>query len=377
MRWLRCLLIGVMVAAGVNMTPTTPVLEIAPAEVEIVGADISFTLQEEAVGNSVSDNGKTLPIEEILARHGTNYSRLRVFVDPQGGASGLESALEMAKRSRAAGMKLLLNLHYSGTWADHERQEPPAAWKDLNFDELTGEVRSYTKGVLEAFARQGTPVSMVQLGNEVTNGILWPAGRINGPDGVRWEGFAQLVKAAAAGVRDSNAVNPPLIVLHIHGGGGGKVTRDFFDTATKHNIPFDVIGLTYYPFWGPSLGRLGRNLTFLANRYDRDIMIVETAYPWTLETSQDGPNIVRRASMLPQSELYPPTPEGQAKFFRGLRRVLANVPSGHGVGYFVWEPGWLPGVDAAVDGGNGYSNLTLFDWEGRALPALRELTAAY
>ena len=215
---------------------------------------------------------------------------------------------------------------------------------------------------------------MVQLGNEVTNGMLWPDGQVNGQQG--WEAFAQLAKAAAAGVRESSAESPPRIMLHVHDGSGGKPTRDFFDNATKHNIPFDVIGLTHYPFWGPPLGKLGRNLNALANRYDKDLIIVETAYPWTLETSEDGPNIVQRASMLPQSEVYPPTPEGQANYFRGLRRILANVPSGHGLGYFIWEPGWLPGVDASADGGNGYSNLTFFDWEGRALPGIEELTPA-
>lgn len=371
MRWLRCLVIAVLVAAGVNLTPSTSVTEPASANVRITGADMSFTLQEEAINNYVSDNGETKPVEQILAHHGINYSRLRLWVNPEAGTSDLKSALAMGMRSSAAGMKLLLNLHYSDTWADHDDQEVPAAWRGLGKDDLAVEVRRYTREVLEAFARQGTPVSIVQLGNEVTNGMLWPFGQIHRSGEDNWEGFAELAKAGAAGVRDSNPDDPPLVMLHTHGGGDLKVTRNFFDNARNQGIPFDLIGLTFYPFWGGSLGRLGRNLAYLAERYDKDIVIVETGYPWTLDTSEDGPNVVRKASMLPQSALYPPTPEGQAKYFQALRRVLAGVPGGHGAGFFVWEPGWLPGVSAASNGGNGYSNLTLFDWEGRGLPALK------
>lgn len=367
------MIIATLVAAGVNLAPSTSLTEPPSAEVRIVGADFSFTPQEEAIGNHVSDNGETLPIEQILASNGANFSRLRLWVNPAAGTSDLASALAMGKRASAAGMKLLLNLHYSDTWADHDDQEIPAAWKGLDMEGLTLEVRRYTREVLEAFARQGTPVSIVQLGNEVTNGMLWPFGQIYSSGEERWEGFSELVKAGAAGARESNPEDPPLIMLHTHGGGDLKVTQNFFDNARRQDIPFDIIGVTFYPFWAGSLGRLGRNLAFMAERYGKDIIVVETGYPWTLRTSEDGPNVVRNASMLPQSEVYPPTPEGQAEYYRGLRRVLASVPSGHGAGFFVWEPGWLPGVDAASNGGNGYSNLTLFDWEGRGLPGLRAL----
>ncbi|MBT2594850.1 glycosyl hydrolase 53 family protein [Arthrobacter sp. ISL-72] len=373
MRWFRGLIIGVLVAASVNFAPSTRLMEPLSADVRMVGADFSFTLQEEATNNHVSENGETRPVEQILAGNGVNYSRLRLWVNPESGKNDLSSALAMGKRSNAAGMKLLLNLHYSDTWADHNDQDLPAAWRGLDMEGLTLQVRRYTREVLQAFARQGTPVSIVQLGNEVTNGMLWPFGQIYSSGEEHWEGFAELVKAGAAGARESNPENPPLIMLHTHGGGDLKVTRHFFDNAREHNMPFDLIGVTFYPFWGGSLGRLGRNLAYMAERYDKDIIVVETGYPWTLETSEDGPNVVRNASMLPQSAVYPPTPEGQADYYRGLRRVLANVPSGHGAGFFVWEPGWLPGVDAASNGGNGYSNLTLFDWEGRGLPGLKAL----
>ena len=373
MRWFRFLFVAFLVTASVNFTPA-PSGEGQTAAVRIVGADMSFTLQEEAIGNYVSENGQIAPIEQIMARNGTNYSRLRLWVDPTEGSSSLDAALALGKRSSDAGMNLLLNFHYSDTWADHDDQGIPDVWKGLGMDGLTRKVRDYTRDVLGAFARQGTPVRMVQLGNEVTNGMLWPFGQIHSSGEERWEGFAQLAKAAAAGAKESNPDDPPVIMLHVHGGGDGKVIRKFFDNATKNQIPFDLIGLTYYPFWSGSLGSLGRNLADLAMRYDKDIIIVETGYPWTLEPSEDGPNIVRQASMLPQHEAYPPSPEGQAGYYRALRRLLANVPAGHGAGFFVWEPGWLPGVDASSNGGNGYSNLTLFDWEGRALPGVEELS---
>ena len=146
-----------------------------PKELWVRGADISFTLQEEAVNRTVTDNGEALPVEQILARHGANYARLRVWVDPPAGTSDVGAALTLATRTHGAGMKLLLDLHFSDTWADRHFQQTPAAWANLGTDALQATVEGYTRETVAAFARQGTPVDIVQIGNEVTNGFLWPA----------------------------------------------------------------------------------------------------------------------------------------------------------------------------------------------------------
>ncbi|MEX5300218.1 glycosyl hydrolase 53 family protein [Kocuria sp. CPCC 205292] len=342
--------------------------DFSESSIEIRGADISFTLQEEAIGRSVSMDGKTQPIEQILSQHGASHVRLRVWVDPAAGTSDLESALVLAARAHKAGMKLLLDLHYSDTWADRTYQRTPPAWRGQDVGELASSVESYTEDVIAAFAAQGTPVDIVQIGNEVTLGMLWPVGEIYRQDGEHWADFARLVKAGASGAAQGNPSAPPAVMIHTDTGGDVGMSTYFFDRMLAHQVEFDYIGLTYYPFWQGSSTDLEHNLHTLADRYGKDIIIAETAYPWTLSNS--GPSVVETAQALPHASEHPPTPAGQAAFFESLRRILRDVPHGHGAGFFVWEPGWLPGVNATAEVGTTHGNLTLFDWEGRGLPAL-------
>lgn len=364
----RPIVAAVMVMiTGVSTTADTFPDRSAPS-VEIRGADISFTLQEEAIDQFVSVNGHTLPIEQILSQHGASHVRLRVWVDPSAGTSDLNSALILAARAHDAGLKLLLDLHYSDIWADRTFQRTPPAWRGQHVVELASSVESYTKDVVATFAAQGTPVDIVQIGNEVTLGMLWPVGQIYQKDSENWEDFARLVKAGASGAAQGAPSRPPAIMVHTDTGGDVGMSTYFFDRMRAHQVDFDYIGLTYYPFWQGSLADLKNNLHTLAGRYGKDIIIAETAYPWTLSNS--GPSVVESAQALPDVAQHPPTPAGQAAFFRSLRQVLQEVPNGHGAGFFIWEPGWLPGVDANTDVGTTHGNLTLFDWKGRGLPAL-------
>ena len=339
-------------------------------ELRIRGADISFTLQEEAINQVVSDNGTAAPVEQILASHGANYVRLRLWVNPQGGRSDLNSTLELARRAHAAGLKLLLDLHYSDSWADRTTQQIPAAWQGQSEQDLRSTVENYSRDSVAALARQGTPADIVQIGNEVNHGMLWPNGRIYTPGGESWAGFAELVKAGAAGARAGNPAQVPLIMVHTDTGGDQNASNYFYDHLLQQGVSFDLIGLSYYPFWNGSLADLRQNLHSLATRYNKDIIIAETAYPWTLSGSGGVPSVVSTAAALPDAAAYPPTPQGQALFFEALNRILREVPNGRGAGYFIWEPGWLPGVPADERTGNAHSNLTLFDWWGHGLPAL-------
>jgi arabinogalactan endo-1,4-beta-galactosidase len=355
--------VAVAVFSSISRSP-------GPKELWVRGADISFTLQEEAVGRTVTDNGEALPVEQILARHGANYSRLRVWVDPPAGTSDLRAALTLAARAHAAGTKLLLDLHFSDTWADRHYQQTPAAWANLGTDALQATVEGYTRETVAAFARQGTPVDIVQIGNEVTNGFLWPAGQIYQNGGEHWAGFTDLLRAGIKGAKEASPAQAPAIMIHTDTGGDADASTYFFDHLQQHDVAFDLIGLTYYPFWNGSLADLSRNLDNLASRYGKDIVIAETAYPWTLSSGEDGPTVVNNMLALPDAALYPPTAQGQEKFLQALGKVLREVPGGHGAGFFYWEPGWLPGVAADAHTGNTHNNLTLFDWWGKGLPAL-------
>lgn len=357
-------IIGVVAAASYLTRPA------ASPTVGIRGADISFTLQEEGIGQTYSDNGQTAPLETILARHGANYVRLRVWVDPPKGTSDLGSALALARRANAAGLQLLLDLHYSDSWADRTTQQTPAAWQGKNPDELRTIVHNYTRDVVASFGRQGTPVDILQIGNETTHGMLWPTGQIYRQTGEDWTGYAALVKAGINGAKDGSPARMPRIMLHSDTGGDQGASMYYFDHLLQQGIDFDLIGLSYYPFWHGSLAGLQQNLHALAFRYGKDIIIAETAYPWTLSSGGNVQSVVTTLDALPDAASYPPTPQGQAKFFEALNRILREVPNGHGAGYFIWEPGWLPGVPADARTGNAHSNLTLFDWWGHGLPAL-------
>jgi arabinogalactan endo-1,4-beta-galactosidase len=319
-------------------------------------------------------------VEQILADSGGNYVRLRVWTDPPAGYSTLESALTLAKRAKRAGLKVLLDLHYSDFWADPGKQPTPKAWEGQDLPTLAETVREYTRHAVAAFARQGTPVDMVQVGNEVTSGMLFPTGQLypdNAPQ--QWPQFATLLKAGIKGAQQgAPQSHQPRIMIHIDRGGDNAGSRYFFDHILAEGVRFDVIGESYYPIWHGSLADMQANLNDLATRYDKDIVIAETAYPWTTQDGDglgnlwDGTGAAGTDNApLPDQATYPPTVAGQAGFFEALRQILLDVPGGRGLGFFDWEPEWTPGVGWEPGAGNPNDNLTMFDFTGHALPSMR------
>jgi arabinogalactan endo-1,4-beta-galactosidase len=343
---------------------------------KVRGADLSFTLQLEEAGVRWSADGRTAPVERIFRQAGANWVRLRVWVDPPAGYSTLGSAVVLARRAKRAGLKVLLDLHYSDFWADPAHQTTPAAWADQTLDELAGTVRRYTRHCLETLSRAGAPADMVQIGNEITAGMLWPLGKLyDGSADQNWPGFLALLGAGIAGAREARVRGGrPRVMVHIDRGGDNGGSRYFFDHVVDAGLDLDVIGQSYYPFWHGTLQQLQDNLVDLAQRYDKDLVVVETAYPWTLENGDDLENILNSLEQLPDAEVWPPTPEGQLAYFTALRGVFAHVPDGHGLGFMSWEPEWVPGVGWTPGEGNPNDNLTLFDFRDRALPALDAFT---
>ncbi|MCB0539382.1 MAG: glycosyl hydrolase 53 family protein, partial [Bacteroidetes bacterium] len=186
----------------------------------MIGADISFLPQIEDRGIEFTENGDSIDAVNLLAEHGFNYIRLRIFVNPENekgyapedGYCGLPYTLAMAKRVKAAGMKLLLDFHYSDYWADPQQQYKPAAWADLDFEALKDSVKTYTTRVLLALDKQGILPDMVQVGNEINHGLLWPDGHIGNPDQL-----AALLKAGAEGVEAADPAIP--VMMHLALGG--------------------------------------------------------------------------------------------------------------------------------------------------------------
>lgn len=245
-------------------------------EPEMLGADISFLPQLEARGVTFYDKGQEMDAIEILKNHGFNYIRLRVFVNPENekgyspekGFCGLDYTLDMAKRIKDAGLNLLLDFHYSDTWADPQKQYKPKAWEGLEFDELTATLKEYTTSVLTQLKDQGTMPEMVQIGNEINHGIVWPEGHISNLDNL-----ASLLKAGTEAVRE---VDPnTTVMMHLALGGQNEETVFWFDNMMARGVEFDIIGLSYYPIWHCTLDDLNSNMHDLIERYQKDVNVVE------------------------------------------------------------------------------------------------------
>ena len=339
------------------------------------GVDVSFLPRVEAGGGVFRDGPDSTGEASanalaILHDHGIDLARLRLWHQPAGGECGLPQALDLAERAKAGGLDILLDLHYSDTWADPGHQAPPAAWSGLALPALADSVRMYTRDMLRAFAARDATPRIVQLGNEITGGMLWDTGRVTGAldDDAHWDALATLLAAAAAGVDEAlPAARRPRVMLHLDRGGDNADARRWLDRITARGVPFDMIGLSYYPWWHGTTGALATNLVDLAARYDRDVMVVETAYPWTLGWQDDMHNLVGLPSqLLPE---YPATPAGQAAFAARLLEVVRAVPDGRGAGVVWWAGDWI----TAPRAGSAWENLALFDGKGRALPALSTL----
>ena len=367
------------------------------------GADVSTAAEVESLGGTWRDeSGRERDLFAILADAGVNTIRLRTWVDPHGpdgepymgGTNDLAATVALARRAAAAGQALLLDLHYSDFWTDPKKQQTPKTWRGLTGTALADRVRDYTAEVLAALDEAGAAPAMVQVGNEITNGMLWPEGRIprfddsrrrfEGRDEAAWDRLAALLAAGAAAVRAGSDAE---VVLHLDFGGANELYREWFDAATARGVDFDLIGLSYYPFWHGTLDDLSANMNDIAVRYGRDLLVAETSYAWTGEEPA-GHHQVFQTEMAAVGG-YEASPEGQSAFLRDLYAAVAAVPEGRGRGLVYWEPAWLPvagttwasqaGMDYADDhaeGGCSWANQALFDFGGNALPSLRALGRA-
>ncbi|MEO7427708.1 MAG: glycosyl hydrolase 53 family protein [Fibrobacteria bacterium] len=304
-----------------------------------IGADLSFLKQQEDAGKQFRD-GVAKPALVIFKSHGYDWIRLRLFHTPAVLPNSLAYTLASAKQAKALGYKFLLDFHYADTWADPGAQPAPEAWSGLSHAQTVDSVYPYTRDVIARFRAEGALPDMVQIGNEINNGMIWPDGKDN------WNNQADLLKAGARGVDSGRGDGPmPRIMLHIACGGDTAVTKWFFDNAVKSAVPFDVIGQSYYPLWQGTTADLERNLAFMAGRYPKDIIVVETAFaPYP---SGGSP--------------FPLTDAGQVQYLQELDKIVRATPNGRGRGLMWWEPTG----DAYLGTPRG-----LFDKQLNARPAL-------
>jgi arabinogalactan endo-1,4-beta-galactosidase len=335
--------------------------------VAIRGADVSTLKKSQDLGAVYLDRaGVQRNALDLLQASGVNYARLRVWVNPADGYNDKARVLDMAREVKARGMQLLIDFHYSDTWADPGWQAKPAAWASLSFAQLQTAVHDYTADVLGSLRAQGTAADMAQIGNEINGGMLWPDGSSS-----NWPNLAALLKAGINGARSASPGTK--IMLHIANGGDNAGTRWWFDNAVANGVPFDVIGLSHYVYWHGTLAALQANLNDVAARYGKPVVVAETAYGFTLAAKDAEPNIFNAS--LQQAGGYPATPQGQASMLHDIFNVVRSVPNGRGLGVFYWEPTWtaVPGNGwdpTNPSSGDGWENQALFDYSSRALPAM-------
>lgn len=304
------------------------------------GADVSWLPQMEATGYRFYDtDGKEKDCLQLLKERGMNTIRLRVFVNPsQDKASGhcsKEETVAMALRAQKAKMRIMIDFHYSDTWADPAKQAKPAAWANLSFDALQNNVYEHTFDVLTALQKAGVTPEWVQVGNEIPGGMLWPDGSTN-----NWAQLAQLLNK---GYEATKAVNAKIkVIVHVDEGNNNEKFRWFFDKATEHQVKYDVIGLSYYPFWikkdySETIADLQNNLNDMASRYQKEVMVVEVGGV---------------------DEQVQNTRELLAATIKAVRAV----PNNKGLGVLYWEP----------QGAKSWSGYGLSAWQpdGKPSPAL-------
>jgi len=349
--------------AAHGQTVVPPV--VTPAPTFTLGADLSLLQEVQDHGVQFKEAGQVKDPLLILKGHGWNYVRLRLFVNPNGEhgqVNSLEYTLKLAARVKAAGFKLLLDLHYSDGWADPGHQTTPAEWKDLPHPLLADQVAIYTWRTLNAFAQAGCLPDVVEVGNEVTNGMLWPdGGPLSGPQvNAKWDNFADLLKVAIKTVRSFSPPGGIRIMIHIDRGEKSATSQWFFDHLKQEGVDFDVIGLSYYPFWNGPMSGLQDNLNFLANRYGKDIYIAETDY------DADGGG--------PKGLAFPATPEGQKDYLAALIKMVQATPGGDGAGVFYWGADWIQGQKWEGPRWSGqWEGRALFDGDGEMRPAVGAL----
>ena len=368
MKQSTCLFIPVVIWLS-SILLSSPVF----AQLLMRGTDISALPVLENAGASYSDGGIVGDAIDILESNGVNWHRLRIFVDPTGTdpfvVQDLNYTINLAQRAKANGSNLLLDFHYSDTWADPGKQFKPAAWSGLSFNQLEQQVYDYTKDVIQQFDSAGVMPEMVQIGNEIGNGLLWDDGRLwkaGVPESTEFDDLATLLSAGINGARDgAGAGHEPDVMIHHANGANWGTTSYYFDRLLPrlqaNGTDIDAIGYSYYPkfHYNPATGAgdiadVQQNLNNTVAAYNKPVVIVEAGFA------------SRGAQFEPTYE-FPVSAAGQKDYLQAVVDAVEAVPNDMGQGVFWWYPEAVPVSGLSIWEGGRYG---LFDQTGGRLPAL-------
>ena len=362
----------------------------------IIGMDFSSLEETERKGGKFRVNGVEGDLVKILADHGANAARLRLWLDPygsdhtpyEGGTCDLGCVERLSRRAMEQGMEVLLDFHYSDFWCDPGRQLIPKGWAGQSLEQLCTSLYDYTARVLDHLDKAGVAPAKVQVGNEITNGMLWPVARLTDESPRQgYDALAALLRAGTSAVRGSSDAQ---IMLHLENSGNKALWTDWFDNITAREVNFDLIGASYYPYWHGTMEQLEDNLNHCIQRYGKDVYVVETSYPFTTRhynPNSDTANLCIASGCCADGRPspYEITPEGQERFLVDLMSLIRRLHGGRGKGLYYWEPGWVPANGTSwasraalaycgeeeKSTGNEWSNQCLFDYNGDDLPALQ------
>ncbi len=318
----------------------------------IRGADLSALPQVEATNNLFYNlEGQQEDFLTILKNAGLNTVRLKLWKNPVTNDASLSEVKTFTNRLKTMDLKIWLNIHYSDTWADPGNQKTPLQWQGLTFNALKDSIYNYTKKVVSEINPD-----FVQIGNEINNGFLFPLGKLSSHESQ----FLELISKAIQAVRDTHSGTK--IILHYAGYNGAQI---FFDKFK--NTDYDIIGLSYYPKWhGKNLQTLSLTLNNLSTTFNKDVLIAETAYPFTLGWNDFTNNLIGSVDqILPE---YEATPNGQRDFIFKIKDIVKTTNKG--VGFCYWGGELIAFNGSQATNGSPWENQALFDFNNKALPVI-------
>ncbi len=324
--------------------PAGPVLEIK-------GSDMSF-LPEVRQSGFVIRNADGQPEDMLitLEEAGVNTIRLRLWKNPDTPTSGFETVKTLSQEIKGMGMKVMIAVHYSDTWADPGHQSKPAQWQGISFEQLKDSVFEYTRKIVTEIQPE-----YIQIGNEINAGLLWPEGRYDQP--------AQMRELLGQGIAAVRAHGPGTKIILQYA--GHQNANGFFSGLST--LDFDIIGLSYYPIWhGKNLTELRQNLSQIALQQGKPVFIAETSYPFTLDWNDYTNNVVGLESQL--LDEFPATPEGQRNYLQRIKEIITEVNDG--IGFCYWGGEWISYKGATATNGSTWENQALWNFNKRALPAI-------
>ena len=375
-----------------------------------LGIDASTQLDLDEGHPIYTYHGEKIEPWSFLRDHnGVALMRLRIWNDPYdengrpygGGTNSVARFIVLAKRALALGYSLLLDFHYSDFWADPGKQNPPKAWRNLSLEETVNALYEYTRKTLLEIKAAGIPLEAVQVGNEITNGMVWPHGRLlGGQDGLPRKGYDSLAAMLKVGCQAVREISPESkIVLHLEKACAKAIHEEWVREISSRGVDFDLIGLSYYPFWHGSPVELEENIRNLQAKFHKPIWVVEAGHPFTDEpydpeeakklfiSNTEAVKEYAGNTVIPSPFAY--TKQGQRDYFAFLIRLLKRLDV---EALFYWEPFWVPsshlgwakvpgmiyeGQEVTREDLNEWANQCLFDYQGEATPALDVFTAEF